>query len=308
MPQLNKGDTFADGQQVTGVRLNGLVDNATVLPGLITDQTNITANTVASGDSVLLHDLSATALREATVGDLLNSGLAITTGSVTGNAGADVVITPAATYKVDVAGPLEADDVNVVDDLTVGDDATVSGDLAVTGGSTLTGNVVADAGFTCNGTANFTGALQVNGTVGYVLTEIVEEDIPYAVGATANTLHNLFTSASYTKLTGEVWVIEVNVTLFTDNNSNVHYRVTDSSDSVNHIIGYYVTNSAVRPFQVTNTAVIGSSSTYTGSFVFRTKCSQPNIHITPTSTNLASFPDGTKGSIGKFRIYKYKTA
>jgi hypothetical protein len=94
MPQIQKGDTFADGQQVSGARLNQLIDSATILTGLITEQTNLTANTVASGDSVLLHDLSATALREATASDLLNSNLSITTSSITGGANSDIVITP----------------------------------------------------------------------------------------------------------------------------------------------------------------------------------------------------------------------
>ena len=94
MPQLNKGDTFADGQQVTGVRLNNLVDGATILPGIITDQTNITANTIASGDSILLYDLSATALREANVSDVLGSNLPITTSAVTAGANNDILITP----------------------------------------------------------------------------------------------------------------------------------------------------------------------------------------------------------------------
>jgi hypothetical protein len=94
MAQITKGDTFTDGQQVTGARLNQLIDSATILPNIITDQTNLTANTVATGDSVLLYDLSATALREATASDLLNSGIAITTSSVTGGANSDITITP----------------------------------------------------------------------------------------------------------------------------------------------------------------------------------------------------------------------
>lgn len=94
MPQITKGDTFADGQQVTGARLNQLVDSATILPAIITDQTNLTANTVATGDSVLLYDASATALREATASDLLNSNIAVTTSSITGGANSDIVITP----------------------------------------------------------------------------------------------------------------------------------------------------------------------------------------------------------------------
>jgi len=94
MAQIQKGDTFADGQQVTGARLNQLVDSATILPAIITDQTNLTANTVATGDSVLLYDLSATALREATASDLLNSNLAVTTSSITGGANSDITVTP----------------------------------------------------------------------------------------------------------------------------------------------------------------------------------------------------------------------
>ena len=94
MAQITKGDTFVDGQQLTAARLNQLVDSATVLPNIITDQTNLTANTVASGDSVLLYDLSATALREATASDLLNSGIAVTTSSITAGANSDITLTP----------------------------------------------------------------------------------------------------------------------------------------------------------------------------------------------------------------------
>ena len=83
MAQIQKGDTFADGQQVTGARLNQLIDSATILPNIITDQTNLTANTVETGDSILLYDLSATALREATASDLLNSNIPVTASSVT---------------------------------------------------------------------------------------------------------------------------------------------------------------------------------------------------------------------------------
>ena len=94
MAQFSKGETFADGQQVTGARLNQLVDSAVLLAGAITDQTNITAGTVASGDSVLLYDLSATALREANVSDVLGSNLPVTTSALTAGTNRDVVVTP----------------------------------------------------------------------------------------------------------------------------------------------------------------------------------------------------------------------
>ena len=94
MAQFQSPETYVDGQQVTATRLNNQTNGAIALPGLITDQTNITANTVASGDSVLLYDLSATALREANVSDVLGSNLPVTTSAVTGGANSDVVVTP----------------------------------------------------------------------------------------------------------------------------------------------------------------------------------------------------------------------
>ena len=114
MPQINKGDTFADGQQVTGARLNQFIDSATLLPAAITDQVTLTANTVASGDSTLLYDLSVAGLKKTTVGDLLNSNLPITTSSIAGASGADLVITPAAGQKVDIAGGVEVDFLTVL--------------------------------------------------------------------------------------------------------------------------------------------------------------------------------------------------
>lgn len=94
MAQLQSPETYVDGQQVTATRLNNQTNGALLLPGAITDQTNITANTVASGDSILLYDLSATALREANVSDVLGSNVAITTSAITAGANSDIVVTP----------------------------------------------------------------------------------------------------------------------------------------------------------------------------------------------------------------------
>jgi hypothetical protein len=94
MAQFQSPETYVDGQQVTATRLNNQTNGAIALAGLITDQSNITANTVASGDSVLLYDLSATALREANVSDVLGSNVPVTTSAVTGGANSDIVLTP----------------------------------------------------------------------------------------------------------------------------------------------------------------------------------------------------------------------
>ena len=126
MAQISKGDTFTDGQQVTGSRLNQLIDSATILVNVITDQTSITPNTLQATDSTIVND--AGVLREATVGDFLNSNLPISTSSITGGAGVDIVLTPAAGQKFDIAGNLQV----IGNDIVTGN-STIGGTLAVTG-------------------------------------------------------------------------------------------------------------------------------------------------------------------------------
>lgn len=104
MAQIQSPETYVDGQQVTAARLNNQTNGAILLPGAVTDQTSLAANTVAAGDQVILHDLSATALRKATAGDLLGSGLnaslgtasveTLTTSVINGKANRDINATP----------------------------------------------------------------------------------------------------------------------------------------------------------------------------------------------------------------------
>jgi hypothetical protein len=96
MAQIQSGNLtpFTSGQVLTAADLNSHVNSATLLPGAITDVTNITANTVASGDSILLYDLSATALREANISDVLGSDLPVTTSAITAGANSDILVTP----------------------------------------------------------------------------------------------------------------------------------------------------------------------------------------------------------------------
>jgi hypothetical protein len=92
MAQISKGETFADSQQLTATRLNQLVDSAQILVGVISDQTSITANTLEATDTTLIND--AGTLKKATVGDFLNSGLAVTTSVVNTKANTDLIVTP----------------------------------------------------------------------------------------------------------------------------------------------------------------------------------------------------------------------
>jgi len=97
MPQISKGDTFADSQQLTAARLNQLVDSATILVGAITDQTAITANTLEATDAIIVSDSGV--LRKATIGDVLNSNLpviatSVTTSVVNSEINKDVIVIP----------------------------------------------------------------------------------------------------------------------------------------------------------------------------------------------------------------------
>lgn len=132
MTQLSKGDTFSNGEQVTAARLNQLVDSATLNAGAITAQPNMAPNTLAADDSLLAYDLSDNTLREIKASDIVNSGLPLTTGSITGNAGSDIVVTPAATRKLLVSGNSD-----VTGNTNVGGSLTVSANSVFNGTGAL---------------------------------------------------------------------------------------------------------------------------------------------------------------------------
>ena len=73
MAQIQKGETFTDvspGKSVTSTRLNNHVDGATVLPGAITEQTDLAA-AIATADYYLVYDASAAGLKKVAAGDCL---------------------------------------------------------------------------------------------------------------------------------------------------------------------------------------------------------------------------------------------
>lgn len=184
MPQLNKGDTFADGQQVTGARLNQLVDSATLLPGAITDQSAVTTNDVQAADKVIIYDDSDAALKKAGISDILNSQIPITTTTVNGVSSrldvvnADGAVVTGATYSYvssnivtvtsSAHGLLANDFVSITCTSTSGDDGSkFSGIATVVSAATNTftyrvfGTVLASSG---TAVWNKSGALAINGS------------------------------------------------------------------------------------------------------------------------------------------------
>lgn len=160
MAQISKGDTFVDGQQVTGVRLNQLVDSSTLLVGAVSDQTPVTANSLLATDTTLLANGN---LRKATIGDILNSNLPVTTSAITGGTAVDIIITPSAGQKVGVAGELTVSGISVLQSKV-----TASGDIDVGGylNSVGTGAIKLPVGTTAERPATpAAGQLRYNSTL-----------------------------------------------------------------------------------------------------------------------------------------------
>jgi hypothetical protein len=134
-----------------------MVGGATLLPGAITDQTALVGG-VASGDSFLVHDASTSSLRRATTGELLGGGVPIVAPSITGVAGADLVLNAPAGREVDVVGPFQ-----VIGNATVTGNQNVGGTLGVTGVSTLN-NLSVLGSLTVNGVSNLSNSVNIGGT------------------------------------------------------------------------------------------------------------------------------------------------
>jgi hypothetical protein len=365
MAQIQPPAVFTSGQILTASGLNAHVSSAVLLPGAITDQVDITANTVAAGDSLVIHDLSATALREATVSDLLNSGVPVTTSAITAGANSDIVVTPNDGVIVTGQAYTSGDGLTVTvtstaHTLTVGQvilvaaaaagyngtfrvatvatnsftyvmttaatagsstlsytkkglvknpaNESVAGNLYVDGSTVLTGDTTISGALTYSGTANFTGALRVNGTVGYVLTEIVEETVaPFTANSVASNFVVMFTSSSYTKPSNEIWCVEIIGGLQYNVIGYVSYKLKRTSGSLDLIGGNDVdhtsTGAASRMAPLYLNAIENTGTSFTSTYTFEMAyplsgytlgVGQPSVFVAMPAT--------------KFRIYKYKTA
>lgn len=387
MTQILKGDTFADGQQVTGARLNQLVDSAQILVGSITEQVAITAGTVDTADQLNISDTSAAALRKATVGDLLGSNIPVITSSVTAGNGSDIVVTPNDATLVAGSSYTSADGLTVVvttlasHGLSVGDvvlisgagtgyngtfrltvasgtsftyvmstaatagsgtlsytkkgtqdvagNLTVSGNAYVDGGLTIggnltstgtlniSGNIVSSSNFTNSGTANFTGALQVNNEAGYVLTEIYEHTIPTYIAAVGGQFNNIYISPSFTKPTGEIWIVEIQA-MHSGKGGYVYefaVRYGSQTPTTGSYIGYErfhdgAGGGAHCIKMYLNRWVFDVNTTFTNETI-RVDCNLGNgseFQFAPTIWQYGGFVANVMATPSKLRIYKYKTA
>ena len=114
MAQISRGDTFNNGEQVTGGRLNQLVDSATLLNGSITEQDPIAGGIVDASDYICVSDTSVGSLRKTTVSSLFNADIPVVTSSVTAGSSKDVTITPNDAAVVNGSAYTSSDGLTVV--------------------------------------------------------------------------------------------------------------------------------------------------------------------------------------------------
>jgi hypothetical protein len=311
MPKIKSPETFAPNQILAAADLQNHVDGSYPLPGFVTEQTAIAANGVASGDLVVISDVSdSDALKKATVSDILNSGVAITTSLINGSASADIVIDPVSGQKVDVAGPLNVDSLTVEGTTVLSGSLTTNGAMSSsTGTTTVSDNLTVSGNITSNGTANFTGVFHVNGATAYVLTEVVEETIAKFTATNNAQAYVVHTTASFTKPSDEIWVYEVEAnTMGGASSGKCHIRITNDTDTLNYAVSNFVSNSAYWSQNHNFKWVIGTGTSYTGTYIVRTYNAISGVVFGPVAADYSSAGYQSHDSINKFRIYKYKTA
>lgn len=184
MPQISKGDTFANNQQLTAARLNQLVDAATITVNVITDQTQIAANTLEATDTTIVSDSGV--FRKAAISDFVGSGIPIVSPTLTSTANTDLTLTP-------------FDGVSVV-----------GSNYISTDGITVTVTTIAAHGLFVNQVVTISSAgTGYNGT--FKITEVTTYTFKYVLFVAATTLTPTATACTYvregtTKIAGQAVV------------------------------------------------------------------------------------------------------
>jgi hypothetical protein len=161
MAKFNTGQSFADGDQVTGAKLNNIVGLLDIYSGVIADQTAIAA-TVSTADLLLIADTdagSSGAANKVTIGKLLNDTL---TGGTFTNA-------------------------NIAEQLTYG---TATGNRTISTSATITTGTIPNL---TAGTTTSTAATITNGTITTAL-------IPTLTAGTTTGTAGIFTSGTIASL------------------------------------------------------------------------------------------------------------
>jgi hypothetical protein len=338
MPQIIKGQSFADGDLVTGLTLNNIIDLATLGVQSITAQTAVSSFDVQSSDYFLIYDSSASGLRKSSVDDLFRSGQTVKFSSISGIAGSDLAVSIAGGFSFVINGNTSIPANLTVTGLVQGGTGKFTTEITIPTGTTATRPASPVAGSfrynttttllevyngtawvdtsvlgtnntfsgtnTFSNTVNITGNIQFNGTPVYALSAITEEDIPNATGSGV-----LFTSSSFTKPSDEIWVFEVNSVIATIGGSAWSGNLSFLNTSGTPYFIIYDAN--VGNFDYSGTALAG------GDFDCRWVV-QAGVTLTIETVRISLNLSGGAGVTlnptflanpnSKFRIYKYRTA
>ena len=177
-------------------------------------------------------------------------------------------------------------------------------------------NFLSKSGGTVTGTLNVTGALQVNGEVGYVLTDIVEQTIPHYGAINAGLTNALHTTAPFTKPAGELWVMEISLRYY--GAAGYTYEFAGRYGSQTPQTGSYIFyerrhdgqgGGAVGNELYTCRWVVTSAETFTSETIkIDTIAGSGSGLQIGMQTGLAGAVCSGPVYPSKFRIYKYKTA
>jgi hypothetical protein len=157
--QILSGETFQNGQQVDAFRLNNHVNNSRLLPGAIAEQLEITGpENLSPSDKFILLDVSEGALRNTSLGNILNTGTSakietLTARNITGYSQESIKLVPNqggffnhtyscsgvfVTISCGIGGPALGDVVHITN--VIGDQAIV-GIYHVTSSTSTTFNI-----------------------------------------------------------------------------------------------------------------------------------------------------------------------
>lgn len=223
MAQIKRGDTFVDGQQVTGDRLNNHINNASLDDDAIIGQTALAVNTVAVGDSFLIHDLSATSpptkLRKITATGFLNSPLTCSF-NLAGQALKDITLAPNAGTILNI---------KTIAPTTIGDLTTVK--IVSAGHGLLAGQVIT----VTNAPTDFNGTWEID--------SVTPDEINYKLFAKSL---QIASTCSYVKAPSVISAGHLSITggLYSDG--------INKFNGVTQFMGNVVTESAVTAKGVCN--------------------------------------------------------
>ena len=210
MAKFNTGQSFADGDQVTGAKLNNIIGLLDIYSGVIADQTSIAA-TVSTADLLLIADTdagSSGAANKVTIQKLLNDTLTggtftnaniseqLTYGTATGNRTVSTSATITNGTISNATLGTTTGTLATITNLTAGTTTSTAANITSGTVQTLTASTATITGGTYSGAINSTlGTIAtLNSTTGTVATLNSTTGTVATLNSTTGTITNLSTT------------------------------------------------------------------------------------------------------------------